>query len=362
MLKIFHIKVVLLLVIYLFQDYCFCQTIIPTSLIDGPSEDVTSLVQIKDTTNNIQDLSDNIPVSLVVTPLIQKYGITYVSTGVNLTVIAVVTNPTLANISLLYHWSTKSGIISADLKASKIEYTFTQAEPSSFIKVDVVPVNTTAYNLTGEAQINLNVVDPVSISEPAGKLFLEHGELLDIKLQYKGTPPFDYCYKFCGRTDILPCSVSFLSLTCLSNHVTDKNEIAISHYLHSVGSYILYFRISNLMNEQTKEYTIKINDIVRHHNLPYAPIISSILAVIILLSGLALHLHFRKTAYTETANFDFIRQSLEEEEWKEEQSFIERVRYLFCRGEDETIEEERHMLPGARFRYESTRVSNQSQN
>lgn len=279
-------------------------------------------------------LSEDIPVSISVAPYKEYQNHIYVPTGLNLNLSASVAEK-YANLSLAYKWSTKSGAIKADPKMNKIQYSFNNSEDSDFIRVDVS--NNSTHN--GSSQLDLVVKEQLLVMDPIGKLFLEHGELLHVTLQYKGSPPFRFCYKFCQDSDFLPCDF----LACFPEYYTDENQIHIDHYLHNVGNYTLMFKIRNVMNEELKHYAIKINDTVRVRTLPFIPIISSILAVFILLIGVALHLHYRKRGYTETADFDFVRTAQEEEEWEEEQSFIQRVRYLFFR-EDDDYQEHRHLI------------------
>lgn len=280
--------------------------------------------------------SEDISVSISVAPYKEYQDHIYVPTGVNLSISASVAEE-YANLSLAYKWSTKSGAIAADPKLNKIQYSFKNPADSDFIRVDV---SNSTHN--GSSQLDLIVKEQLVVMDPIGKLFLEHGELLHVKLQYKGSPPFRFCYKFCQDSDFLPCDF----LACFPEYYTEDNQIHIDHYLHNVGNYTLMFKIRNVMNEELKHYAIKINDTVRVRTLPFIPIISFILAIFILLIGVALHLHYRKRGYTETADFDFVRTAQEEEEWEEEQSFIQRVRYLFFR-EDEYYQEQRHLIvPG----------------
>lgn len=285
----------------------------------------------------------NIPVSIGIEPSIFKDGNIYVPMGTGVKFTASISDSKYNNSTMIYKWSTKSGVIASDSKADKIEYSFTAAD-DNFIRVDVTHQDSNnKTNGTGSSQTALVVKEALVVLDPVGKLFLEHGELLHVVLKYKGSPPFYYCYKFCQDSDILPC-------VCFNMYQASEKEISITHYLHEVGNYTLLFSIENVMNKEIKHYTIKINDIVRDQTLPFVPIISSILAVFILLIGVALHLHYRRTSYTETADFNFIRTAQEEEEWEEELSFIQRVRYLFFR-EDDDYSEHRHLIvpdPGGR--------------
>lgn len=290
-------------------------------------------------TTSVIQAGDSISISLALSPYVSHLGTYYVPTNQPINATAILNNNSGLNVTrLAYKWSTKDGPISSatPLNASSILLTFKKPDENNFVKAEVKDLDT---NATGTSQFDVIVKSPLVVADPTGKLFLERGELLDIKLRFTGSPPFTYCYKICTPYDILPCGL------CLISYDTDSNVIPIVHYLHSVGNYTLLFQIGNIMNQDEKRYAIKINDTVRTSNLPIAPIVSTILAVLILISGVALHLKFRDTSYaTETANFDFFNDN--EEEWEQEFSFIQRVKYLFCGEEsDEHLEEEsRHLL------------------
>lgn len=262
-----------------------------------------------------------IPVELSITPHISHFGTNYVATGAKLTGSASITDPAFQNDSLRYIWSTKDGIISGvDQHSHEIQHVFEHPDESNFIKVQVMDEGNQA---EGADQFNFDVKTPVTVMDPIGKLFLEHGELLSVNLTYSGSPPFIYCYKFCSTADLI-CN------DCIPFYTTQQHYIEIVHYLHNVGEYTLLFTIGNIMNQEVKRYTIKISSAIRLKTIPYAPIVSTILAVCILMTGIALHLRFRQTTFTETADFDFINN--DDDDWNQELSFIQRVRYLLCNG------------------------------
>uniref|UniRef100_A0A6G1SAA5 PKD/REJ-like domain-containing protein n=1 Tax=Aceria tosichella TaxID=561515 RepID=A0A6G1SAA5_9ACAR len=238
--------------------------------------------------------------------------------------------------AIIYAWSTKDGPIKAEPNANSVVYQFTKSDEDNFIQLRV---RNPATNSSGEARLNVTVKSRVIVGDPLGKTFLEKGELLDITLVYSGSPPFTYCYKFCSIYDILPCSV------CLSYVETSNTSIHIVHYLHYVGNYTLMFKIDNIMNHEERQYAIKINDTVSpRSNLPIAPIVSSILAVCIIITGVGLHMRFKDTSYTtETANFDFFHDD-DDEEWEQELSLIQRIRYLFCGSEQDEESETSYLL------------------
>lgn len=267
------------------------------------------------TTSQIYCQDDDIPVELTIAPYIEKYGKSYVTTGEQVRAAASILDSTYMTNETTYEWSTKDGLITAPgSRRNWIRHIFNQSSDNNFIKV---VVNDATKKAQGSDQFNFDVRTPVKVFDPIGKLFIEHGELLNVTLTYSGSPPFMYCYTFCPQDDVC---------YCIFYHQTQNNHVSITHYLHQVGEYTLQFIISNDLNTEDKHYTIKVTEAIRPKTIPYAPIVCTILAVCILMSGVALHLKFRQTTFTETANFDFTNN--DEDEWNQELSFIQRARYL----------------------------------
>lgn len=281
------------------------------------------------TITSSQDIQRNIPVIIGIQPYSQLHGKIYVPTGKNLTIRADVTDDKFRNLSLTYQWSTRQHVIDTT-NVSQIVYAFDQPDENEFMKVLVFHPQ----NDTGVSQEDIIVRDPIKLDDPVGKTFLEHGELLDLMFRYNGTGPYQYCFRLCyekSEADCEPCDS-----TADEARMTASQHVAILKYLPKVGNYTLFFSVYNIATRVDRYYAIKITDILRPQTIPYIPIISSILAVLILLVGLALHLKFKQTIYTETADFDFIRQAYDdrlEEVWDEEQSFFQRVRYLLFQME-----------------------------
>lgn len=281
-------------------------------------------------TNTDQNTKDNynIPVNIQFQPAHYLHDKNYIATNTNLTAKAEILDDKFKNLTIEYQWSVKEKSIVNSTNASEIVYSFSSPDEDEFLQLHVVHNP----NATGFIKKNLVIRDPVTVQDPQGKLFLERGELLDIKLNFTtGTKPINYCLKFCtnlqrnfGEGD--ECT------ECKPDMETTGNQVAIVEYLRNVGNYTLVLVADNVASHVAKRYLVKITDTIRPKTIPFVPIVSSILAVIIVLSGLALHMRFKKTLVTETADFDFIRHDYNEDEdfWDDEEyTFIQRVRYLF---------------------------------
>lgn len=243
----------------------------------------------------------------------QKY---YVPTGMNLTAMADIGGDYSSKDNLTYYWSIDKDIIASGVNMSKIVHSFNKVDDvvlSLLVKSDS---NQTAYD-----KKKLVIREPITIIRSYGKQHLYHGDLLNWTLNFNGTGPFKYCYTHClKKYDCDYCEPR----TPLFSNVLMIGPI----YLPKIDNYTLTISITNLASTYKNNLTIIIADTVRHPKILYVPIVSSILAVLILLIGVALHFKFRKTVDAETADFDFTRNAYDDEEWNEEQSFSERVRYL----------------------------------
>lgn len=268
----------------------------------------------------------DIPVNIQLKPAKYLYGKDYIATDAEFTATAEILDEKYKNLTITYQWSTKNTTIVTDAKASQITYKFTQPDEDNFLKVLVIH----DANYTGTSEKKIVVRNPIQITEPENnKLFLEHGELLDISFKLNGTGPITSCYRFCYEmADTDKCK-------CKPDSLVRRDEIRISHYLHYVGNYTLLIAVDNVADHVEKHYTVKIIDTVHSQTAPYVPIVSSILAVIILLTGIALHMKFKKTVQTETADFDFIRSYEDDdlEDWGEVQTLSQRVRYLLFKAD-----------------------------
>lgn len=269
-----------------------------------------------------QRKSQIIPVTIRLEPVHYLHNYAYVATNTNITAVADIEDEKFKNLSLTYQWSTKDTNIITNSTASQIVYHFDKPDNKNFLKVLVLH----RPNDTGVSQKNLIIRDPVQLTNVVGKTLIEHGELLRLTFKLNGTGPFSYCHRSCLEVDKEDCE------KCKPNVDTFLSEVNITHYLRHVGNYTLLFNVDNIANQQEKRLTVRVSETVKPKHYPYMPIVCSISAVFILLTGIGLHMKFKQTVNTETADFDFTRNLFDEEELAEEQSFVQRVIYLLFKA------------------------------
>lgn len=300
------------------------------------SRSITSILGSNDT--------GNIPVNIRLEPAHLLHGRDYVPTGTNLTATAEVLDEKYSNLTLTYQWSIKNTTIPSKLNASSITYLFNNPDNDTSLKVLVVHQP----NDSGTSEKSLVVRNPVSIAALEGKLFLQHGDLLEVSLKFNGTGPFKTCYRFCLETNAKNKDSDDCK-ECAPSHETNSTQVHLTQYLREVGNYSLMFIVDNIASRVTKQYSVKISETVRKPTIPYLPIVSSISAVMILLIGVTLHLKFKKTVHTETADFNFTRNFYEEEDFfNEELSLLQRIKCLLFSADEHDMNSSR--MSGSRSR------------
>lgn len=221
------------------------------------------------------------------------------------------------NASLIFEWSSSNVTIPGN--TSSIAHVFDTTNEDSTIKV-LVRQNDTQLNAT--AIKKLAIRDEIMIIKRDYKQHIYHGDLFSATFTINGTPPVYYCHELCHN--------STRNHNCWPEecHTTFGPDIITKPiYLH-VGSYVLNLSLENIASKLSQSIAIKVIETAREQGVNYVPIICSVLAVLILVTGFALNLKFKKSAFTETADFDFTRNTYEDEEWDEVQTLGERVRYL----------------------------------
>lgn len=262
--------------------------------------------------------SKNITTDIRISNNQQLGGINYIVTGRNITFTADIFDSRYKNDSLLYHWFSKNETLPTFNGSSQMIHIFGAPDEDNFIQVVVLDPKT---NNTGTDTKKLAIRDPINWIQSDYRQHIYHGDLFSAYFKFNGTKPFVYNYTliYNSTKDVL-----------FRNHgkIFDDYVIIKPIFLRSIGNYILDFRINNIASAESKVISIKVLETARMQSVNYVPIISCILAVLILLSGVALHFKFKKIVNMETADLDFTRNAFEDEEWDEVQTFGERVRYL----------------------------------
>ncbi|CAG2109530.1 unnamed protein product [Medioppia subpectinata] len=163
-----------------------------------------------------------------------------------------------------------------------------------------------------------------------GNTWLLDGALLQLKVHCRaGDKPFWYCYEFSKK--LRP------NYTCSKELIhTNDCYFPITHYFPYNGTYYIDIGIYNDVNFVNKTIKVNVYDIVRQTQLSFViiPVVSSILAIVIVVAGIAYHLQQRanNNITLEVADFDF-----QQNDDLVEKTFFERLRTSIATAMRETI-------------------------
>ncbi|XP_013792708.1 uncharacterized protein LOC106476607 [Limulus polyphemus] len=185
--------------------------------------------------------------------------------------------------------------------------------------------NKTNFSFRGHTRwgfLNQQVIakDPIGNINVNGNLYLEHGDLLILEVSCNGSGPYEYCWKVYD-TGELPAN-----LTCPEPVVTSNCSFPIVHYFSSPGSYHIGMYIANDVAHLQKGVDVQIYDVSRKKQLSMVivPVSCTVLAIIIIVTGVTYHLQQQNKQKIEVADFDF-----QKPDELLEKTFYERLRDSF---------------------------------
>ena len=168
---------------------------------------------------------------------------------------------------------------------------------------------------------------PIGNMTVGGDTLLKHGQLVDLNIDCTGSSPWLYCWEIKEKgyniTGNETCSESKPSL------LKNDCEFPILWYFRNSDTYNLLVIITNDVSSHIEVIPISIVNVAPQApvSIVIIPVISSIIVVVIIVTGVALHAHYRNRLAVEVADFDFGQNNDEEE--LQYKSFWERLRESF---------------------------------
>lgn len=165
---------------------------------------------------------------------------------------------------------------------------------------------------------------PIGNMSVSGEKMLKHGMLLDLNINCSGSAPWLYCwtrkansYNITGNETCDDPAI--MKATC---------EFPILWYFQHSDTYNLLVIINNDVSSHIEVIPVTIYDVASQSpvSIVIIPVVSSIIVVIIIITGVALHAHYRNRLAVEVADFDFGQADEEELQYK---TFWERLRESF---------------------------------
>ena len=165
---------------------------------------------------------------------------------------------------------------------------------------------------------------PIGNMSVSGDKMLKHGMLVDLNINCSGSAPWLYCWmrkaKGYNITGNETCEdPAIMKNTC---------EFPILWYFQHSDTYNLLVIINNDVSSHIEVIPVTIYDVASQSpvSIVIIPVVSSIIVVIIIVTGVALHAHYRNRLAVEVADFDFGQADEEELQYK---TFWERLRESF---------------------------------
>lgn len=165
---------------------------------------------------------------------------------------------------------------------------------------------------------------PIGNLTVVGDQMLKHGKLVDLDINCTGSAPWLYCWTIKEKGYNITGNE-----TCESPQIMKRVcEFPILWYFRKSDTYNILLIVNNDVSSHIEVVPVTIYDTARQAQLSIViiPVASSIVVVIMIISGIALHAHYRNRLAVEVADFDFGQADEEELQYK---SFWERLRESF---------------------------------
>ncbi|XP_074600365.1 transmembrane protein 130 isoform X2 [Brevipalpus obovatus] len=287
--------------------YCILQT--PFILIGSES---TSFTLSKSLIGTIDFYQEGLPQEA------KERKIISTSRDTNLT--ALIRDPTgfFSGVNVTYKWEINDELITEG-EENSILHNFTALAIHNVSVVVKAPGTDHSQPKSGLLTLSLTSNDPIKNLSLLGKTFVHRDETLDLQIDViGGTLPHHFCWEMINTT------VESYSVDKQRNcGFTNDGHIPILRYFSSQGKYNFTISVDNAVSIISHYWSISIFEVEHKGQLSFVliPVCSIILAIVIMIGGIAIHMRQRRELTVEVADFDF--QSYED---LMEKTFLERIK------------------------------------
>jgi len=148
----------------------------------------------------------------------------------------------------------------------------------------------------------VTVKAPVANISVVGTSWLQHGDIWDLQVYWNGSAGFEYCIK------ILSGSYNVTgNETCAHFAPTTDSQFAIKHYFRDPSLYTVLIILKNDVSKVVTKVGINIYEVTKHAQLSVivVPVSCSLIAVILIVFGVAYYVQSKNRYIIEVADFDF---------------------------------------------------------
>jgi hypothetical protein len=166
--------------------------------------------------------------------------------------------------------------------------------------------------------------EPITNITYVGSSMLKHGDLVDLNVNCTGSAPWLFCWNIQEKGYNITGNETCVNPTLLKSYC----EFPILWYFKKSDTYNVLVILDNDVSRHIEVIPVTVYDVARQVpvSIVIIPVASSIVVVVLIISGIALHAHYRNRLAVEVADFDFGQADEEELQYK---SFWERLRESF---------------------------------
>lgn len=191
---------------------------------------------------------------------------------------------------------------------------------------------------------------PVSNVKVSGNNWLEHGDMLSLSVSCEGSSTFTYCVHFKNGVYNITGNE-----TCNNPYFSEKCEFLVNRYYNDDKAHTVVLIISNDVNKVITRVAIQVYTVKKQAQLSVivVPVVSSLVAIVLVIFGIAYYIQNRNRFIVEVADFNF-GQTYNDLEYK---TFRERLRdsiyHAFSRGPTPSSSDNPIWQPGPNKKYGS---------
>jgi len=203
-------------------------------------------------------------------------------------------------------------------------YTAQDASRTALQSVNLLEENRSNGVKLGIFQKALVAKMPISGTNVTGDVMLKHGQLVDLNVKCNGSGDWSYCWSIKEKGYNITGNE-----TCDSpQYLKSECDFSIIWYFKNSDTYNLLVEISNDVSSHIQVIPVTVYDVAS--SLPLSivviPVASSIVVIVMIMSGIALYAHYKTRLAVEVADFDF---GTAEDEELQAKTFWERLRESF---------------------------------
>ncbi|XP_065216862.1 uncharacterized protein LOC135843026 [Planococcus citri] len=191
----------------------------------------------------------------------------------------------------------------------------------------------------------VKVKAPISNFKVEGNNWLQHGDLLNLQVWCNGSAPFSYCVQF----HIGNYSISGNESCSTRKKYLSACNFEIPRYFGNSTNYTVVIIVENDVQKVVRGVNVNVYEVTKHPQISViiVPVAAAIVAIILIIFGVAFYVQSRHRYIVEVADFDFSNASdMEYKTFRER--LVEAVSNAFNKTEDFSEQDSTNAAPASK--------------